>query len=123
MLVALALEAIGDNNRALERDHMALMGGYLTPRPWVCRLHEYVGNGHFRREFVQGRKDYSRANSVGSRGVYYHYALEPGVYEVQALQSWRSRRKYFALCDGQCLHEVSTEEAIDVLIAEKESRH
>lgn len=47
---------------------------------------------------VRGQRDYSRANSKGTRGVLMHYILESGVlYQIKAPMSWRSSDRYFAV--------------------------
>lgn len=60
---------------------------------------EITGTDHkygFDREFLRGRKDYSKANSIGSRGVYLWYILESGrYYEVKERTSWSGSDRYF----------------------------
>lgn len=87
LLASLRLEAIGDN---LPRAARA-----TRSRPWVARIVGIDERFGLAREFVRGQKDYRDANSVGSRGVYYYYLLEPGVYEVCSPESWQRTERYF----------------------------
>lgn len=49
---------------------------------------------------VYGHRDYSQANSKGTRGVMVVYTLEQGViYRVKAPTSWRSSSQFFAVVD------------------------
>lgn len=107
MKATLKLEVIGDNthqhlklwtsviNEALPGVGSALLGN-CPPSCWVA---EITGTDHkygFDREFLRGRKDYSKANSIGSRGVYLWYILESGrYYEVKERTSWSGSDRYF----------------------------
>lgn len=80
-------------------DQSYIMSGRGTP--WVARLLGRTARG-FRREFAEGVKDYTHANSVGSRGVYVFYALPPGLYEVNEPVRWRRNDRYFIqVADGR----------------------
>lgn len=87
-------------------------------RPWVARLGGMDPQYDFTRAFMRGVRDYSRANSVGSRGVWICYALEPGVYEVYERVSWQRDTRYFiqVTSDGH-YHRISLEEATACLNA------
>lgn len=113
MKAHLALEFIGaatwDYVRQFERferaltDNKAVIGedsDYLDlPGP---RLLEYRLHGDFWRERpVYGRRDYSRANSKGTRGVMINYILDSeALYRVKAPVSWRSVSHYYAVVDA-----------------------
>lgn len=99
-----ALECIGDHLAFLEARTWILVRALGLnaawfdsgqARPWVARITGRDARFGLRREFVRGVKDYSRANSVGSRGVYRYFFLASGVYEVNELQSWSRSRRYF----------------------------
>lgn len=86
----LELECIDD------RSPVALWGG-PSQKPWVAQIFGSDGRGGFNRAFVSGAKDYSRANSKGTRGIYRFYTLEEGpIYEVNDRQTWRHTERYFA---------------------------
>lgn len=107
MKATLKLEVFGDNtrqhlklwesvvNEVLPGVGSALIGKY----PSSCWVAEIVGPDAkfgFDRQFVKPRKDYSKANSVGSRGVYNWYVIESGrYYEVKEQTSWRRGDRYF----------------------------
>lgn len=131
MSYILALECIGDDTnghawlrhqamRQLMGEDVAAFMRLPTRRPWVAHLTGLSARYGFARAFVPGKKDFSQANSLGSRGVYAHYILEEGLlYEVHALLSWkRSEHYYCQIRLGapfrltkeviiQCLNEVS----------------
>lgn len=89
---AVVLEAIGDDQSPL-----------CPPRAWVRQLFGSTGRRGFVGAFVRGVHDYTKSNSVGSRGVALHYVLEHGpIYEISAPQTWRKTERYFArVVDGQ----------------------
>lgn len=70
------------------------------PRQTVILLFGADGRGRFVGAYLWGRRDYSRANSVGSRGVVVHYELERGpIYRVSAPVSWRRDDRYWLRID------------------------
>ncbi len=126
MYASLSLEAIGDDTRQhvklCQKILISAGGGALAPfyaparpAPYVARITGVGGRLGIVREFVRGRKDYSAANSTGSRGIRIHYMLPPGVYEVQEILSWRDARRYFVRSDGGRLAEIDREEALRCL--------
>lgn len=75
---------------------VAAFGGKNPRKPWVAEIVGYHGKYGFERSFLPSKRNYSRANSSGSRGVELWFVLEFGkVYEVKAPQSWRSIDRYF----------------------------
>ena len=122
MAYVLRLEAIGDH--AAWRDSQArqflaangiapafVLGKNKPRRPWVARITEAHPKWGVEREFVNGKKDYSLANSVGSRGVYLYYTLRRGsVYEVFALTSWRGEDRYFCRVEGTEMVRMTLDE-------------
>jgi hypothetical protein len=101
MKTTLKLEAIGDNTaraiagwKRLLGDE--LMGDIKVDRPWVAKLTGLFASGKFQHDFLRGNKDYTDANSKGSRGVYFWFTLESGdYYEVNDLQTWKRTERYF----------------------------
>lgn len=101
----LALEFIGatthDRIKDFERTLETL--GYKTDPedrvrggPWVAEVKRHP-DGDFKLDFLHGKRDYSKANSKGTRFVYVHYVLEQDrLYWVQSPQSWRSTIRYYA---------------------------
>lgn len=71
----------------------------------------------FGRAYLKGKRDYAKANSVGSRGVYEWFILESGcVYAVTAQVSWKATRLYFVQATerGEVL-EISEEIAEEIV--------
>src|SRR5690554_2450516 len=98
----ISLEVFGDalrrsdrhfaSERVIER-HRSFLGRDVS-RPWVARLLGLDDTYGFKREFVRGQRDESRASNTGGRGVFYHYALTDGLYEVSERLSWKRTRRY-----------------------------
>jgi hypothetical protein len=66
------------------------------PSYWVAEILGYDPTYTYKRRFIRGKKDYLRANSKGSRGVYVYYTLESGkLYQV--CERWT--RRYFCVVD------------------------
>lgn len=118
-LYAFALEAIGDDvayEKRMCRRHCVpwipkRAADYAHRSPWIARLTGMGAGMRLQREFLHGRRDYSEANGSGSRGIWTHYLLEDGLYEVNEAIDWRKYRRYFLqVCDGSarevCLQEV-----------------
>jgi hypothetical protein len=84
--------------------------------PWCAKItgkDTYYG---YKREFVQGKKDYTHANSKGSRGVFVYFLVESGfVYEVKG-----SRRRYFcAVLENGDIAEISKEDVEEWIIKQE----
>ena len=108
MKATLELEYIGadsaDGLNAMCRQFNRLGGagfgdkfiGRPSPGPWVAEITGKYPSGKLQRTFVRSNRDYSRANSKGSRGVYLWFILESDhLYEVHARTSWKSSHNYF----------------------------
>ncbi len=125
MRAVLKLEFIAENYHAYKRtekqqegvhsDAAERYGKYLgrdVSRPWCARItgpHETYG---LAREFVKGQIDYSKANSVGSRGVFIYYALKDGLYEVNERTTWSKVRRYFIHVEDATITEIAREEVM-----------
>lgn len=119
MAYALSLEAIGDDIAQMSRlynwigDEVEQRAGVANPfrsgprMPWVARITGLCERYGLKREFQSFKKDYTRANSVGSRGVYQCYALDDGIYEVHEHISRRSSRRSFLWIDGGEAQEMA----------------
>jgi len=87
----LALEAIGDDTDKLLR---RFGGG--PPRQAVAQIMGSHGRGGWARAYLLGARDYSRANSTGSRGIMVNYQLEEGpIYWVAEPKTWHQTERYF----------------------------
>lgn len=84
--------------------------------PWVARLTGMDTQFGFKREFLDSQIDYSLARGGGNRGVYLYYMLTPGIYEVNAPESWRHVRRYFVrVHDDLGIAELRREEVLACL--------
>lgn len=64
----------------------------LPPSGWVAELTGFDPKYKYTRKFLKHNKDYSRANSKGSRGIFAEYILESGkIYDIKD-----DRLRYFA---------------------------
>jgi hypothetical protein len=98
------------------RDYADQLMDQCGYRPWAAKLVGLDNCGDFRREFVHGNRDYSRANGVGSRGIWEYFSLEPGVYEVYERLSWRRTDRYFLRVDEEGnLTRISRDEVLACL--------
>lgn len=123
--VILKLECIGDDtvqmfrmwNRIGEQVQTATgvdnpFRGGGPPSPWVAEITGHDPKYTYARKFLRGRKDYSEANGVGSRGVHLYFELEEScLYQVYEKISWGSSRRYFARVVSGQLIEMSDDEA------------
>lgn len=85
-------------------------------RPWVAKLLDIDWQFHFKREFMRPQKDFTHANSTGSRGVYLYYVLKPGIYEVNERLSWRKTKRWFCRVNDKAeIIKLEKEEVINCL--------
>lgn len=127
MKAVLELEAIADDLYELQRMMRSgkVRSSYLSPsleldllrygnkslKPWVAKV--TISAGRLEREFVRYQmKDYFRANSTGSRGVYLYYVLSDGLYEVNERVSKVRARRHFIYVKGDKIMDVATDEVL-----------
>ncbi len=109
MKASLKIEAIGDDADQMIRlwmnilnEGMPGLGDMTFGKPlhsyWVAQITGHDPKYKYARQFIKGKKDYTHANSKGSRGVFIYYLLESGyVYEVKK----SSKRHFFCLVDDE----------------------
>lgn len=87
-------------------------GRHPFDRPGPCVLRLYRIGDRITHERIWGKRDYSRANSKGTRGVFIHYVLEQNkLYWVKAPQSWRSVAIYHcAVMESGDIYHLSKNE-------------
>lgn len=88
-----------------------------SSRPWVARITGPDPRYGLAREFVRGATDYSRANSVRSRGVRTFYALPDGLYEINSPETWKRTERYFALIRQGEMERVDAATALQAAAA------
>jgi hypothetical protein len=120
----LKLECIGDNVRAQTKFYTdninslipglgSLAFGDMPDRYFVYEIWYERKNYDIKKRKLYPKKDYTKANSVGSRGVYAFYFLENGkVYEVKKPTSWKSSDHYFCRIENNQEVKMSAEETI-----------
>lgn len=114
MKATLNVECIGDDARAQLNFSRALLTevfnaqvakgiiGEATANYFVAEITGFDPKYKYQRTFLRAKKDYRRANSKGSRGVYAWYILESGrVYDVLERVSWRRSERYFCKVTDQ----------------------
>lgn len=126
MFAALKLEAIGDATRQRTRLAAGILreAGFSVaselyqparPYPWVARITGLHAKYGMARQFIRGRKDYSTASGNGNRGIYLHYLLDEGIYEIQDVKSWSKVERYFVQSSGGVLERMTKEEVLSCL--------
>ena len=127
MKTPLAIELFGDDTYQLLKmwtrvmDDMVPGLGKMTigeniPRPWVAKITGRDPKYKYAREFQRAQWDYSKANSVGSRGIYLYYWLDEGcLYEVKEQVTWKRWERYFCRAEAGELVEMSEDEVIEWL--------
>jgi hypothetical protein len=101
---------------------MELIGEQIgSGKPWVAKITGLDPKFGVAREFLHGVRDYSRANSVGSRGIETGWVItEPGIYERNIPTSWKNTdRSYFELRADGTAADLDKIEVIKKLRGEK----
>lgn len=123
---SLEIELIGHNTASLLRGHwfsIAKTMGRAAAETLFGRLDEISVSGQVSRvisvtpletEEIYGKKDYSRANSKGSRGIYGYYILSPGeIYLVCERVSWKRTDCYFCIVEDGRVQRIDEENLKD----------
>lgn len=109
MKATLSLEYIGGNTWDVLR---RFEPGSDWPGPFVKKVIGAQNKNPLLQE-IQGKRDYSKANSKGSRGVYIWYILESGfMYYVKEPKSWKSVDFYWcSITENGDIYKLSEAEA------------
>jgi hypothetical protein len=118
----LKLECIGERSNREQRLYQAMVDSaapeyvpFFEPEnrvPWVARILGPDPKYGLRREFVKGDKWFGEASSNWNRGVYLHYDLGDGIYEVHELVSWTRSRRYFVCVAADKSTEMTKDEVL-----------
>ena len=124
----LELEVFGDNVRqqwSIYRGVSEMIApgifdkaiGRMPSYTWVAEITGFDDKYKYARIFLNGKKDYSRANAVGSRGIYLEFTLESNkIYEVMAQQTWKRYSRYFCIVtDIGDIEKITETEVIECL--------
>lgn len=128
MKAILEIELIGDNIRQEMKlwtniGNMAMPGlgdmtfGSYPPSGWIAEITGFDSKYKYARSFLKFKKDYSRANSKGSRGVYAEYILDEGkIYDVKD-----RKQRYFCKVDNWQIVRIDELEVKEWLKSRSES--
>lgn len=119
MKAVLKIEAIGyDTDRQIDLTAglyyacglKGLYGEKPKKRYWCAEITGFDRKYKFSRNFIREKKDFSKSNSKGSRGVYFCYNLTPGkIYQVCSPKSWKNIEKYFCCVNSSGKIEILSE--------------
>lgn len=89
-------------------------GSDLYYHPWVAEIKGFSEKYNFDRLFIKGTKDYSEANSSGTKGVYMYFFLNKNkLYEACENISFLERKRVFIKTENNIITKISPEEAIE----------
>lgn len=134
MKVSLKIECIGDDQDylikmasaqiagAFDKELSDAVIGKFPARYFVAEILGFDKKYKFKRRFLKYNKDYSEANSKGSRGVYAYYILESGkIYDVKSPVSWKNCERYFcSVSEFGFIYYLTEEEVIECLKSRSE---
>ncbi len=102
------------NIKLLVMSQICGLGKPFKNRAWVCRIDGLDEKFGLKRVFLRpASTDYSKSNSVGSRGVYLNFLLEYNkIYEVSSPDSWKSTSRYFIKVTEDGKNEIKKDEVI-----------
>lgn len=123
MRAVLEIELFGEDTRAMVKAYTQLLDscmpglgndtiGSFPPSGWVSEITGFDSKYKYARRFLKPKKDYSRSNSKGSRGVFAEYVLESGkIYDVKSQTTWKHVERYFCTVDknGEIIKLSETE--------------
>jgi hypothetical protein len=126
MWASLKIEAVGDNVRQEMMAYCKMLNamepglgnhtfGKIPFTYWVARLTGFDDYYGYKRQFLKSKKDYTEANSKGSRGVYLYFLLETGeVYEAKG-----PKGRYFCVVTDDGDIDKVTKEYVDKWLKER----
>ena len=99
MKATLGIEAIGGFKPYSPKTGIEIIDATFDFAPssfWVAKITGLYGNDGLKRDFLYGKRDYTKSNSKGTRGIFLWYVLESGnFYEVSSPISWSRLERYF----------------------------
>jgi hypothetical protein len=78
-----------------------------APTYWMAKITGFT-SASFAREFIKPVVDFSQANSVESRGVYYYWHLDDGLYEGVFCRNFQ---RQFIIVSGGCVEYIDKDRA------------
>ena len=123
MKAYLEIELFGEDTRQLTKLYANITNeiiqglgeatfGSMPASGWVAEITGFDPKYKYCRKFLKYKKEYSRSNSKGSRGIMAEYILESEhIYQVKSQTSWKNVRKYFCIVnENGDIIEISEEE-------------
>lgn len=124
VMYLLKLECIGDNIKQMSKFYSAKLDsitpglgkaviGDMPARYFVAEITGLNDKYKFARKFLKSKKDYLKANSIGSRGIYAFYLLENNkIYDIKEPVSWGRAERYYCKIENNKLVKMGEEEVI-----------
>jgi hypothetical protein len=117
------IEAIGDDSFQTLSGMSKFMSQFIDRKPekispyyWLAELTGLSDTYKFERIFLKGNKDYSLANSKGSRGVFIYYTIEEEkFYEIKKPVTWRRTDRYFFTWYNNREYRLTEQQVIECL--------
>ncbi|MCL2310943.1 MAG: hypothetical protein FWC41_00430 [Firmicutes bacterium] len=99
----------------------SLLKGIPKYRDWVAKITGQCPKYKYSREFLKGKVDYTKSNSVGTRGIFVNYILEEEyIYEVSAPASWKRTERYFCKVINEDIIKIDSKEVEEWLKSQSE---
>lgn len=132
MKASLKIECIGDNTDQMLKFWKGVTSdilgegiseatfGTMKASYFVAEITGFHPQFKYERHFLKCKKDYRKANSKGSRGVYAYYILEYGkIYDVLEPYSWKNSHRYFCTVDNEGGIEILTKEEVNKCLKDR----
>lgn len=117
MYSTIKIECIGAQPDPVHLAFDKMLGGLIgvadcyKPRYWVAEITGICTKYGLARKFLSPRRDASKSNSAGSRGIYASYMLEHGkIYEISSPRSWKKTDRFF--CEGSEPSKILNKEEV-----------
>lgn len=88
---------------------------HKLPRPWLAKIVAVCDVYGFEREFLKPVPDYSHGQHHHTRGVYWYWFVDDGVYQLDKPISWKHRERVFLRACGGEVAEITKDEVMECL--------
>jgi hypothetical protein len=80
-------------------------------KAWCAEVIGFHEQYKFARTFLKPNRDYTEANSMGSRGVYDYFNLENGkIYDISSPSSWKKVDRYYCRVENNQMRRITENE-------------
>jgi len=88
--------------------------GTIPSSGWVAEIIGFDPKYKYARTFLKFKKDYSQANSKGSRGIFAEYILDENkIYEIKQQVTWKRSERYFCKVQDWKIVKITEQEVVD----------